>query len=109
MVAVDLRLSRARTRKVRSTQTSAELPPQGLKAMKVIEGGPTKIVLVVGDSTVAPRRWLDRPGFCAVLTKNVTCIDLALNGRSTKSFRDEGAWAKALAAKGRLLLHPVRP
>jgi lysophospholipase L1-like esterase len=34
------------------------------------------------------------------MTKNVTCIDDALNGRSSKSFRDEGAWAKALAQKG---------
>ncbi len=30
----------------------------------------------------------------------MTCIDLALNGRSSKSFRDEGAWKKALAEKG---------
>ena len=57
-----------------------------------------KIVLV-GDSTVATEGgW--GPGFCAVMTKNVTCVDLALNGRSTKSFRDEGAWKKALAEKG---------
>src|SRR6201999_3218693 len=40
------------------------------------------------------------PGFCAVLTKNVKCVDLALNGRSSKSFRDEGAWKKALAEDG---------
>ncbi len=57
-----------------------------------------KIVLV-GDSTVATGGgW--GPGFCAVMTPNVTCVDLALNGRSTKSFIDEGAWAKALAEKG---------
>jgi lysophospholipase L1-like esterase len=75
--------------------TPAELPPQGVKAMHVIEGGPVKIVLV-GDSTVATGGgW--GPGFCAVVTPNVTCIDLALNGRSSKSFIDEGAWKKALA------------
>ncbi len=34
------------------------------------------------------------------MTPNVTCIDDALNGRSSKSFIDEGAWAKALAEKG---------
>jgi lysophospholipase L1-like esterase len=56
---------------------------------------PVKIVLV-GDSTVATGGgW--GPGFCAVVTPNVTCLDLALNGRSSKSFLDEGAWAKALA------------
>ena len=31
---------------------AAELPPAGVKAMAVINGGPVKIVLV-GDSTVA--------------------------------------------------------
>jgi lysophospholipase L1-like esterase len=76
----------------------AKLPPAGVKAMKVIEGGPVKIVLV-GDSTVAlGGGW--GPGFCAVMTKNVTCVDQALNGRSSKSFVDEGAWKKALAEKG---------
>jgi lysophospholipase L1-like esterase len=56
-------------------------------------------IVLVGDSTTAPQGgW--GPGFCALLTKNVTCIDDALNGRSTKSFREEGAWAKALARKG---------
>ena len=77
---------------------AAALPPEGVKAMKVIEGGPVKIVLV-GDSTVATGGgW--GPGFCKVMTPNVTCVDLALNGRSTKSFVDEGAWDKALAEKG---------
>jgi lysophospholipase L1-like esterase len=57
-----------------------------------------KIVLV-GDSTVATGGgW--GPGFCKVMTPNVTCVDLALNGRSSKSFIDEGAWTKALAEKG---------
>ncbi len=61
-------------------------------------GKAVKIVLV-GDSTVATQGgW--GPGFCKVMTANVTCLDLALNGRSTKSFIDEGAWKKALAEKG---------
>jgi lysophospholipase L1-like esterase len=34
------------------------------------------------------------------MTANVTCVDDALNGRSTKSFIDEGAWKKALAERG---------
>ncbi len=33
-------------------------------------------------------------------TKNVACVDLALNGRSTKSFIAEGAWKKALDERG---------
>jgi lysophospholipase L1-like esterase len=77
---------------------AAELPPEGVKAMNVFNGGPVKIVLV-GDSTTALEGgW--GPGFCALMTPNVTCIDDALNGRSSKSFIDEGAWAKALAEKG---------
>jgi lysophospholipase L1-like esterase len=34
------------------------------------------------------------------MTPNVTCIDDALNGRSSKSFINEGAWTKALEEKG---------
>jgi lysophospholipase L1-like esterase len=76
----------------------AVLPMEGVEAMKVIQGGQVKIVLV-GDSTVATGGgW--GPGFCKVMTPNVTCVDLALNGRSSKSFIDEGAWTKALAEKG---------
>jgi lysophospholipase L1-like esterase len=76
----------------------AMLPPAGVKAMAVINGGPVKIVLV-GDSTVATGGgW--GPGFCAVMTPNVTCVDDALNGRTTKSFIDQGAWQKALDRHG---------
>lgn len=61
-------------------------------------GAKVKIVLV-GDSTVnAEGGW--GKGFCAIMTPNVTCVNEALNGRSSKSFIDEGAWAKALADKG---------
>lgn len=78
--------------------TPAPLPPAGVKAMRIFNGAQVKIVLV-GDSTVAPQGgW--GPGFCADFTPNVTCIDDALNGRSSKSFIDEGAWRKALAQHG---------
>ena len=77
---------------------AATLPPQGVKAMEVIRGGPVKIVLV-GDSTVNSEGGWGK-GFCAIMTPNVTCVNEALNGRSSKSFIDEGAWAKALADKG---------
>lgn len=76
----------------------AELPEEGKLAMRVIHQEPFKIVLV-GDSTVAEEGgW--GPGFCATLTPNVTCVDLARNGRSTKSYIDEGLWAKAIAEHG---------
>jgi lysophospholipase L1-like esterase len=77
---------------------AAKLPPEGVKAMAVFNGGPVKIVLV-GDSTVATGGgW--GPGFCAVMTKNVDCEDVALNGRSSKSYIDEGAWKRALDLHG---------
>ena len=78
--------------------TPAELPAEGVRAMKTLEGAPITIVLV-GDSTVATEGgW--GPGFCAVMVPQVTCIDDALNGRSSKSFLDEGAWKKALGDHG---------
>lgn len=79
-------------------RAAAKLPPEGVKEMGILNGAPVKIVLV-GDSTVATEGgW--GPGFCTDLTANVACIDDALNGRSTKSFIDEGAWARALAEHG---------
>jgi len=97
MVAVDLgEVAPAMRRYV--LPDPAVVPLEGVKAMKILNGAPVTIVLV-GDSTTAPEGgW--GPGFCAVMTKNVTCIDDALNGRSSKSFRDEGAWKKALARHG---------
>ena len=79
-------------------KNAAELPEDGRLAMQVYAQKPFKIVLV-GDSTVATQGgW--GPGFCATVTENVTCVDVALNGRSTKSYIDEGAWTKALAESG---------
>jgi lysophospholipase L1-like esterase len=97
MVAVDL--GRAVPQLARYVRPEpAELPAEGLLAMRVFHKAQFKIVLV-GDSTVAPEGgW--GPGFCATLTPNVTCMDDALNGRSTKSYIDEGAWKKALAEGG---------
>jgi lysophospholipase L1-like esterase len=51
---------------------------------------PVRIILV-GDSTVAPRNgW--GPGFCDDVTTQVSCVNLAKNGRSSSSFRSEGLW-----------------
>jgi lysophospholipase L1-like esterase len=56
-------------------------------------------VVLVGDSTVATQGgW--GPGFCSHLVPEAECLDLAANGRSTKSFRDEGRWSQALARHG---------
>ena len=60
-------------------------------------------VVLTGDSTVATEGgW--GPGLCALLTHNVACVDLAKNGRSTRSYIEEGLWAKALAEHGQYVL-----
>ena len=56
-----------------------------------------KIVLV-GDSTVNDQGGWGK-GFSGSFDSQVRVVNLALNGRSSKSFRDEGAWAPALTAK----------
>ena len=57
---------------------------------------PVRIILV-GDSTVAPKNgW--GPGFCADVAPEVTCINMAKNGRSTRSYRAEGSWKEVLDA-----------
>ncbi len=58
---------------------------------------PVKIVLV-GDSTVNDEGgWGE--GFRMSFRAPVQVVNLAKNGRSSKSFRDEGLWEPALAAK----------
>ena len=62
----------------------------------------TRIVLV-GDSTVAEGGgW--GPGFRAAMGPKYEVINLARNGRSSKSFRDEGAWEPALKAGAKYIL-----
>jgi lysophospholipase L1-like esterase len=56
-----------------------------------------KIVLV-GDSTVSPKTgWGD--AFVQLLGPGVQGVNMALGGRSSKSYRDEGHWQKVLDAK----------
>jgi lysophospholipase L1-like esterase len=58
---------------------------------------PVRVVLV-GDSTVNDAGgW--GPGFRASFTLSVEVVNLAMNGRSSKSFRDEGLWEPALTGK----------
>lgn len=57
--------------------------------------GKIRIVLV-GDSTVAPRSGWGN-AFGQMLEPGAECFNQALGGRSSKSFREEGAWARALA------------
>jgi pectinesterase len=59
---------------------------------------PIRIVLV-GDSTVTDGAGWGM-GFRDLVTAGVEVVNLAANGRSSKSFIDEGRWADALARKG---------
>jgi alpha-L-fucosidase 2 len=56
-------------------------------------------IVLVGDSTVNDGGGWGY-GFRQFVTEDATVVNTALNGRSSKSFRDEGHWDKALAAKG---------
>jgi len=78
-----------------ATATLAQTP-----APPAPEGPPktTRIVLA-GDSTVNHSTgW--GSAFCDRLPGDVECFNSSRNGRSSKSYRDQGLWARALA------LHP---
>jgi len=64
--------------------------------------GAVKIALV-GDSTVNDQGgW--GPGFRGSFGPDVTVLNFALNGRSSKSFRDEGAWKAVVDARPEYIL-----
>jgi lysophospholipase L1-like esterase len=54
-------------------------------------------IILVGDSTMAVQSgW--GPGFCALLSPRVVCVNMARSGRSSLSYRTEGAWAHVMEA-----------
>lgn len=66
-----------------------------LASCAIAQTAPIRIILV-GDSTVAVKSgW--GPGFCADVTAEVTCLDMAKGGRSTSSYRAEGSWEQVLS------------
>ncbi len=54
------------------------------------------LVLLVGDSTMAPDTGYG-DALCARLAPAATCLNLGRGGRSTKSYRAEGLWARVTA------------
>jgi len=38
------------------------------------------------------------PGFCADVVREVPCVNMAKNGRSSGSYRAEGSWANVMEA-----------
>ena len=53
---------------------------------------------LVGDSTLSPTFGYG-DGFCANVTPAADCISMAKGGTSSKTYRDQGIWAKALESK----------
>lgn len=68
----------------------------GAPAMAQSGTGPQGLVILVGDSTMAT---LNGYGdvLCSKVVPGVECLNLAKNGRSSKSFRAEGLWDDVLA------------
>lgn len=57
-----------------------------------------EMVVLVGDSTVASKSgWGD--AFARLLAPGVECVNVGRGGRSSKSYRSEGHWKKALEEK----------
>jgi pectinesterase len=56
-------------------------------------------IVLVGDSTVTDDKGWGL-GFRRFVTRDAEVINEAASGRSSKSYLDEGRWAKALAARG---------
>jgi lysophospholipase L1-like esterase len=48
-------------------------------------------LILVGDSTMASKNGYG-DALCKKVNHNVECINLAKNGRSSKSYREEGSW-----------------
>jgi lysophospholipase L1-like esterase len=60
-------------------------------------------IVIVGDTTAKNKQgW--GPGFKSFLNEHAECTNLAIGGRSSKKFIDEGRWTKALALKGNYYL-----
>jgi polygalacturonase/lysophospholipase L1-like esterase len=57
------------------------------------------VIVLVGDSTVTDTSGWGL-GFKSYLNDKAECTNTAANGRSSKSFINEGRWKKALAIKG---------
>src|ERR1700742_236064 len=60
--------------------------------------GTTVRIDLIGDSTQTDHAGYGR-GFCANLTAQVDCVNMAKGGASTRSFRSQGLWERSLQTK----------
>lgn len=60
-------------------------------------------ISLAGDSTVTDKAgW--GAAFAKLLSPDVECVNFAMGGRSSKSFRDEGHWKKVIDSKPAFVL-----
>ena len=71
----------------------------GFWAPALAAGPDVPRVILVGDSTMAPRNGYG-DALCRMLGPGVECINLARNGRSSRSFRADGSWARVTGLLG---------
>jgi len=83
------------SRPLASESTSSEsTSPQSARKIRVV---------LVGDSTVNDQGgW--GAGFKELIDSQIECVNYAQNGRSSKSFIEEGHWQKALAGRADYVL-----
>src|SRR4051794_37282306 len=60
--------------------------------------GKTLRIELIGDSTQTDNAGYGR-GFCANLSAEVDCVNMARGGASTKTFRELGIWDRAIASR----------
>jgi pectinesterase len=82
---------------------AALLPAAGSAQASRPSAPPSLRIVLVGDSTVTEGSGWGL-GFRQLVTSGLEVVNTAANGRSSKSFLDEGLWATALAAKGQYYL-----
>lgn len=79
------------------TQGTVKKLRPSLRVLKFTDAATVRIALT-GDSTVADGSgW--GPAFAKQVKPGAECLNFALGGQSSKSFRDTGNWKKALDAK----------
>ena len=89
--------------KTLTAEAAAALSPEAVITTSAISSSANERksprIVLVGDSTVTDESGWGH-GFKRFLSPEAQCINVAVGGRSSKSFRDEQRWEPALALKG---------
>src|SRR5260370_28686726 len=84
-------------------------PPRAFDATTAAVRAPGTTVRIdlIGDSTQTNNAGYGR-GFCANVTAQVDCVNMAKGGASTKTFREQGLWERSLQTKPDYMLIQFR-